>query len=108
MPGSRAALITLAACGMVWGYLAVLLANTELGRYSVSIGNPVILAMFGACAITLGLAARCVIDRRIPRRISFALAIAALVPAITLAWLHRSQAVCDFHTEIGTNCVSLF
>jgi hypothetical protein len=101
-------MLALAACGMVWGYLGVLLIHTELGAFSISVGNPVILAMLGACVTAICLAAWCLLDPHIPRQISCALFIAALAPTATFIWLHRSEAVCDFRTEFSTACVRLF
>jgi len=101
MPGSGLASAALAACGFIWGYFGVLLVRTELGHYAVSVGNSVILAMYGACALALVLAGRCAFHREIPRRISVALFFAALAPTIAFAWLHRSHLVCDYG-EIGS------
>src|SRR5262245_59465173 len=102
--GSRLAMLGLTVCGMVWGYLGVLLFRTGLGIEGISLGAPVILAMLGACGIALALALACVFDRHIPWRISLTLAAAAIVATFAFIWLHRSHTVC----EIGSGCVPLF
>ena len=93
MPGSRPAMLCLAVCGMVWGYLGVLLLYTGLGTQPTSLGYPVILAMFGACGIALALALGCAFDRHIPRRVSLALVAAAVAATLVFLWLHRTQTI---------------